>query len=379
MKITPERLAEIEAREKAATPGKWKQPPHDPRILNVGRKSLMSVNDEDFGCFYDEADATFCRHARTDIPDLIAEVREQWERLAKQQTAFCSYCGQQTNREGVSVEDFNALLLEHITTCEKRPEVQMGNVICALALSLGVDIEAIPKGDPAALIDAFDVAWQRLCDGRDNLISDLREAREPKWTCFHCGFETKDQAEAMAHFGDDMHEPLALCQHWLSWADHEKVHEYQQLTMELNGEREESEKQRKVIEALEYRLGGLENIIDSRFPGCRTIDHQIFHRYDTLEGEKLVALEQLEQQTKRADDAYNRGREDGASKQLEQLEEAKSLLKPFADEVSAQSDKDERSLLIESRNPSRYEDCSHMKLDLTMGNLRAAAKFLDGK
>lgn len=201
MRITPERLAEIESREKAATPGPWsrEKPAKDADgfatgvgvAATYGRQMIYAP----LGGTRPSADATFIASARTDIPDLIA---------------------------------------------------------------------------------------------------DLKEAQEPKWACFHCGFETNDQAEAMAHFGDDMHEPLALCQHWTSWKDHEKAHEFQQLTLELNGTREEAEKQRAEIEGLEYRLAGLESVLDSRFPGCKTLN-DVFHLYDTLEGEKLAAQEQLEE------------------------------------------------------------------------------------
>lgn len=64
----------------------------------------------------------------------------------------------------------------------------------------------------------------------------------------------------------------------------------------------------------------------------------------------------------------------------QQLEEAKRLLKPFAADVSINPDRDDRNLLVESpHRQSRYEDCSHIALDLTMGDLRAAANFLEGK
>lgn len=46
-------------------------------------------------------------------------------------------------------------------------------------------------------------------------LEELRELRKDRWTCFHCGFETGDQAEAAAHFGDrDEERPLCL-----TWQD----------------------------------------------------------------------------------------------------------------------------------------------------------------
>jgi hypothetical protein len=58
------------------------------------------------------------------------------------------------------------------------------------------------------------------------------------WRCFHCGFETTDEAEARSHFSDDS-DDLALCLSWASMDDAERAHEYQQVVLELNATRED--------------------------------------------------------------------------------------------------------------------------------------------
>jgi hypothetical protein len=65
-------LSEMEAREKAATPGEWKycaiQPWDDKFALTVNYPA-------DIGNLLSESDAKFLAHARTDIPALIAALR----------------------------------------------------------------------------------------------------------------------------------------------------------------------------------------------------------------------------------------------------------------------------------------------------------------
>lgn len=60
----------------------------------------------------------------------------------------------------------------------------------------------------------------------------------PMWKCFHCSFETDNYDEAAAHFGDGDGDP-ALCVFWESMNDAERVHEYQQMVLELNATRDE--------------------------------------------------------------------------------------------------------------------------------------------
>lgn len=74
--MTDERLAEIEARANAATPGPWRytlyfvMSPSQGLIADIGPGSA-SVN----------SDAAFIAHARTDVPALLAEVRRLREEI----------------------------------------------------------------------------------------------------------------------------------------------------------------------------------------------------------------------------------------------------------------------------------------------------------
>ncbi|GEM_PF-6722839 len=62
-------------------------------------------------------------------------------------------------------------------------------------------------------------------------------AKRPKWVCFHCGFETSNEAEAEGHFGPGDGEP-AMCLHWLELTEDERLKAYQETEIELNGARE---------------------------------------------------------------------------------------------------------------------------------------------
>ena len=86
--MTPERLDEIEARADSATPGPWTKKP--PERLTEGPAAGMlpgvciaatspskqnRVYANPPGGQFPSADQNFIAHARTDVPDLIAEVR----------------------------------------------------------------------------------------------------------------------------------------------------------------------------------------------------------------------------------------------------------------------------------------------------------------
>ena len=65
--MTKDRLKEIEARADAATDGPW---------MSVDSYiGVEEAEDQAVGETGRDADATFIAHARTDIPDLIAEVK----------------------------------------------------------------------------------------------------------------------------------------------------------------------------------------------------------------------------------------------------------------------------------------------------------------
>jgi hypothetical protein len=77
--MTPERLAEIEARTEAATPGPWFADSH---VVDFGRPYRSDVYvpfavvhaHADHRTRQQEINAAFIAHARADVPDLVAEV-----------------------------------------------------------------------------------------------------------------------------------------------------------------------------------------------------------------------------------------------------------------------------------------------------------------
>jgi hypothetical protein len=113
--ITPERLAAIEAREKAATRGPWARPLNtryrasvtadmpvgDPasRLINntdhkgnPERVTIVSCPIWSNGKFFrpqSGKDLEFIAHGREDIPDLVGTVQELWAELAEYQE-LCS-------------------------------------------------------------------------------------------------------------------------------------------------------------------------------------------------------------------------------------------------------------------------------------------------
>lgn len=76
--MTPERLADIEARDKAATEGPWVGRHGDVWIegglTNRDQIARVSLAGKDSDTFW--ANVDFIAHARQDIPDLIAYIRE---------------------------------------------------------------------------------------------------------------------------------------------------------------------------------------------------------------------------------------------------------------------------------------------------------------
>ena len=70
--MTPERLAEIRARAEAATEGPWWT------TRNLRPATIFSGEGSDYNDAVaddaEPADATFIAHARTDVPELVAEI-----------------------------------------------------------------------------------------------------------------------------------------------------------------------------------------------------------------------------------------------------------------------------------------------------------------
>jgi len=88
--ITDERLAEIREREQAAPKGPWRIERHEPTLCNY----ILSEGGElEIGLGYvgnrTEAEGNFIVHARTDVPDLLAEVN----RLREQATEWSARYG----------------------------------------------------------------------------------------------------------------------------------------------------------------------------------------------------------------------------------------------------------------------------------------------
>lgn len=82
MTLTPERIAEIEARVNAATEGPWE-------VDFTYVKNIDGVRIIDpYGCFPQEVE--FIAHARQDIPDLLAEVMRCWAEIEKRQAIIKS-------------------------------------------------------------------------------------------------------------------------------------------------------------------------------------------------------------------------------------------------------------------------------------------------
>jgi hypothetical protein len=88
-----DRLSEIEERLANATPGPWVKDPDDPdkvlRSTNAGFDGtvIATMQRDDFG-LVEEANTEFIAHARQDVPDLIAVVREV-EALHRPHVVIC--------------------------------------------------------------------------------------------------------------------------------------------------------------------------------------------------------------------------------------------------------------------------------------------------
>jgi len=129
--------------------------------------------------------------------------------------------------------------------------------------------------------------WTTELSQDETILAQREDAVTQTWRCFHCEFQTTDRAEAAAHFGD-REESEPLCLTWTRLNSDERAQEYQSLTRELEGEREETARLRSRIEGLEDNVSGTACGIASRFKGCTTIQ-EVWCLYDSLEGRALVA------------------------------------------------------------------------------------------
>ncbi|MFF1650188.1 hypothetical protein [Streptomyces sp. NPDC058240] len=81
------RLAEIEARAAAATPGPWAAQPGDPGIVQAATEERLAVFG---GSVQDYRDADFTAHAREDIPHLLAQLHQRDAEIAELQTKLAT-------------------------------------------------------------------------------------------------------------------------------------------------------------------------------------------------------------------------------------------------------------------------------------------------
>lgn len=103
-------LAEIKAREQAATPGSWQadyNTPFSNNFVGIYEETegyIIKAEDEDEGYSTRQADADFIAHSRADIPALVAEV----ERLTKENTSQVEYI----NELADSIDNWRKLVNE---------------------------------------------------------------------------------------------------------------------------------------------------------------------------------------------------------------------------------------------------------------------------
>lgn len=155
---------------------------------------------------------------QADRKALEAERDGLQKRFENSQNCVCSYCREWTMREGRSWEEFSAAIQNHMLNCEKRPEKEMLVVISALAHLMAVNLEDIPKRNQRQpLIEAFDVAWQRICDGRDVLVADRNALAESLRRLIHSrrmnDFCTHDgEPDICAMCETEQHERMNMAQ-----------------------------------------------------------------------------------------------------------------------------------------------------------------------
>jgi hypothetical protein len=95
------------------------------RINDAKMKDLEAQNDP-------TADSDDRGAAREAFRDAERQFGNQWcnvERiLAYVNRIYCSYCGHETMLDGLTGEQRNSAILEHIIVCEKRPELKFVNI-----------------------------------------------------------------------------------------------------------------------------------------------------------------------------------------------------------------------------------------------------------
>lgn len=102
--MTHDELKAIKARAEAATPGPWTRSDGDgispgrrvwqgDRQRRVANCDAFAIQEGDWGKAQDATNAEFIAHARTDVPNLVAEVERLRKLLLARGAQECSQCG----------------------------------------------------------------------------------------------------------------------------------------------------------------------------------------------------------------------------------------------------------------------------------------------
>jgi hypothetical protein len=128
--------------------------------------------------------------------ELLHTPRAHWPPIIRKRVfeaqgrSFCSYCGKVTDFSGMTTEQVNASLLEHILTCEKRPELKMLKVCVAAADA--VEAFGVATSFAVGSTTAFGCAMAKLKIELDRLkttgtgLESLEKATNER-RCGRCG------------------------------------------------------------------------------------------------------------------------------------------------------------------------------------------------
>lgn len=90
------------------------------------------------------------------------ELKRQVEAFRSAQHVICSWCGNKTERGSMTDEELGRATNNHVMNCDKRPERALLNLVYALSVSLGVDLDKFPANDPGAVVEAFEAAINKI-------------------------------------------------------------------------------------------------------------------------------------------------------------------------------------------------------------------------
>ena len=93
---------------------------------------------------------------------VLARLDKLEENLAAEQHCVCSYCGERTMKAGLSDEEFNQAIKDHILDCDARPEKTLCNALLSITIPLGIAREVFKPGDLSGLTEAVDKRWREV-------------------------------------------------------------------------------------------------------------------------------------------------------------------------------------------------------------------------